>query len=374
MNKSDILVIGAGMAGASAAYELAETRGVTVLERESQPGYHTTGRSAAQFLETYGNATVRALSRASHGFFFETPAGFAEQALLSKRAAMFIARADQLDALKLFEDEVRRLTPSIVRLSAPEAREIVPVLKEGYVAAAVIEPESMDIDVHALHQGYLKGLRQRGGKVVTGAEVTALSRSKGAWTLETPAGSFAAPVVVNAAGAWCDVIAELAGVRPIGLVPKRRTAFTVEPPPGLDISAWPLTIDIDEEFYFKPESGLLLLSPADQTPSPPCDARPEDIDVAIAVDRIQTATALTVPRIAHRWAGLRSFVADKSPVAGMDDDAEGFFWLAGQGGFGIQTAPAMGRAAAALIVSGALPDDLRDQGLRASDLAPQRLR
>jgi len=374
VSTSDFLVIGAGIAGASAAYELAASGSVTVLERESQPGYHTTGRSAAQFLETYGNSVVRGLSRASRGFFFTPPKAFTEQALLSRRPAMFIARADQMDALARFEDEVRRLTPSIERLSPRQTRGIVPVLRKDYVAAAVIEPDAMDIDVHALHQSYLKGLRRRGGKLVTGAEVTALSRSQGRWAVETTASGFAAPVVVNAAGAWCDEVARLAGVRPCGLVPKRRTALTIDPPPGLDISAWPLTIDIDEEFYFKPESGQLMVSPADEAPSPPCDARPEELDVAIAIDRVQTATTLAISRINHKWAGLRSFVADKTPVLGMDNEAEGFFWLAGQGGYGIQTAPAMGRAAAALIATGSLPEDFADQGLSESALAPQRLR
>ncbi len=345
-----------------------------MLERESEPGYHTTGRSAAQFLETYVNSVARCLSRASRAFFFTPPKGFAEQQLLSARAALYIAREDQLDKLTRFEDDVRRLTPSVERLSARQTLEIVPALKESYVASSVIEPEAMDVDIHALHLGYLKGLRRRGGKVVTDAVVSALSRSGGVWMAETPAGSFSAPVIVNAAGAWCDMIAKLAGVRPTGLVPKRRTAFTIDPPPGLDISAWPLTIDIDERFYFKPESGLILVSPADATPSPPCDSRPEDIDIALAVERIQTATTLTVPRINHKWAGLRSFVADDTPVLGMDGEAGGFFWLAGQGGSGIQTAPAMACAVAALIASGAMPDDLAEQGLLESALAPQRLR
>jgi D-arginine dehydrogenase len=374
MERCDFLVVGAGIAGASAAYELAASGRVIVLERESQPGYHTTGRSAAQFLETYGNNVVRGLTRASRAFFFMPPEGFTEQHLLSARPALYIARKDQLESLARFEDGVRRLTPSVERLSAARTLEIVPVLKETYVASSVIEPEATDVDVHALHQGYLKGLRQRGGKVATNAEVTALSKSRGMWNAETSVGAFSAPVVVNAAGAWCDEVARQASVRPCGLVPKRRTAFTVDPPAGVDISAWPLTIDIDEQFYFKPESGLILLSPADETPSPPCDSRPEDIDVALAVDRLQTATTLTVPRIAHKWAGLRSFVADKTPVLGMDNEAGGFFWLAGQGGYGIQTAPAMARAAAALITSGALPEDFAEQDLRESDLAPRRLR
>lgn len=374
MECCDVIVAGAGIAGASAAYELAASGSVIVLERESQPGYHTTGRSAAQFLETYGNSVIRRLTRASRAFFFTQPKGFTEHQLLSARSALYIAREDQLDELARFEDEVRRLTPSVERLSARQTLEIVPVLKEAYVASSVIEPEAMDIDVHALHHGYLKGLRRRGGKVVTDAEVTTLSKSRGMWITETPAGTFSAPVVVNAAGAWCDVIAKLAGVRPSGLVPKRRTAFTIDPPPELDTSAWPLTLDIDEQFYFKPESGLILVSPADETPSPPCDSRPEETDVALAVERIQSATTLTVPRINHKWAGLRSFVADNTPVLGMDGEAGGFFWLAGQGGYGIQTAPAMARAVAALIASGALPDDFAELDLRESALAPQRLR
>lgn len=220
MECCDVIVVGAGIAGASAAYELAASGSVIVLERESQPGYHTTGRSAAQFLETYGNSVIRRLTRASRAFFFTPPDGFAEQPLLSARPALFIAREDQLDELARFEDEVRNLTPNVERLSAHRTKEIVPILKEAYVASSVIEPEAMDIDVHALHQGYLKGLRRRGGKVVTDAEVTALSRAGGAWVTETRAGSFSAPVIVNAAGAWCDVIAKLAGVRSIGLVPK----------------------------------------------------------------------------------------------------------------------------------------------------------
>lgn len=373
MENCDVLVIGAGIAGTSAAYELAASGSVIVLERESQPGYHTTGRSASQFLETYGNSVIRRFTRASRAFFFTPPDGFAEQPLLSARPALFIAREDQLDELARFENEIRSLTPNVERLSARRTKEIVPILKEAYVASSVIELEAKDIDVHALHQGYLKSLRRRGGKVVTDAEVTALSRVGGAWVTETRAGSFSAPVVVNAAGAWCDEIAKLVGVRPIGLVPRRRTAFTFDPPPGLDISAWPVTIDIDEQFYFKPEAGRILASPADETPSPPCDARPEEIDVALAVERVHAATTLTVRRIVHKWAGLRSFVPDKSLVIGFDDALEGFFWLAGQGGYGIQTAPATARTVASLITAGDMPDDIAKLSLRAEEIAPSRL-
>ncbi len=374
MERCDVLIVGAGIAGSSAAYELAGSGRVIVLERENQPGYHTTGRSIAVYTQNYGNRETRALTLASHAFFNEFPRGFVESPILSPLGALSVAREDQLATLDAALGEAQALVSSIRRIDSAEAIEINPSLDPNYVAAAIFEPAACNIDVHALHGGYLKGLRQRGGKVVTNADVVAISRNAGLWNVNTKAGNYSAPILVNAAGAWCDTIAGLAGVRPIGLVPKRRTVFTFDPPRGLDISSWPLTIDIDETFYFKPDAGMILASPADETPSPPCDAQPEEIDVAVAIERVQTATNLQVRRVAHKWAGLRSFVPDRTPVIGMDEDAQSFFWLAGQGGYGIQTAPAIARAVAALITTGDLPDDLIANGLRKSDLAPQRLR
>lgn len=374
MEHCDVLIIGAGIAGASAAYELAAKAGVIVLEGENQPGYHTTGRSAAIYTQNYGNRAIRALTRAGHSFFLRPPQGFSEHPILSQRGAMFVAREDQLDDLDQAFAEAHALVPTIRRIDAAEALEINPVLNPELVGGAMFEPNASDIDVHALHRGFLKGLRDHGGRVVTDARVSAITRKGKLWHVESPAGSFSAPIIVNAAGAWCDQIAELAGVRPVGLVPKRRTVFTFEPPAELDISSWPLTIDMDETFYFKPDAGKILASPADETPSPPCDAQPEELDIAIAIDRLQTVTTLQVRAIDNKWAGLRSFVADKSPVIGMDDQAEGFFWLAGQGGYGIQTSPASGRVTASLILSGTLPEDLIEAGLEQSDLGPQRLK
>jgi len=230
----------------------------------------------------------------------------------------------------------------------------------------------MDMDVHAIHQGFLRGAKAGGGQLVTDAEVLSIARSGGAWQLETSAGRFAAPIVINAAGAWCDVLAQMAGVAPVGLVPKRRTAFTFAPPPDLDTSAWPLVIDADEQFYIKPDAGVLLGSPANEDSVPAQDVQPEELDVAIAADRIETATTLQIGRVLRKWAGLRSFVADKTPVAGFAADAEGFFWLAGQGGYGIQTAPALGRIAAALVQGRALPEDIAALGVQAADLSPRR--
>jgi D-arginine dehydrogenase len=225
-----------------------------------------------------------------------------------------------------------------------------------------------------VHRGYLRGMTARGGRIVTNAEVTGLSRDGSGWRVATRAGDFAAPVVVNAAGAWCDEVAALAGVAPIGLVPKRRTAITFDPPQGQAIHGWPSMIDVDESFYFKPDAGRILASPADETPMPPCDVQPDELDVAILVDRLEQATTLQVKRIASKWAGLRSFVADKTLVAGFDAQAEGFFWLAGQGGYGIQTSPTMARVAAGLVAGKGLPPDLVDLGVSEATLAPDRCR
>ncbi|MBP2314847.1 NAD(P)/FAD-dependent oxidoreductase [Azospirillum soli] len=379
VERIDFLVVGAGMAGASAAYELASHGSVLVLEREPQPGYHSTGRSAALYTQTYGHPVVRALTVASWDFYTAPPEGFTEHPLLTPRGVLLIGRADQTAALDEAFAEGRRLTPSVERFDAAGALARAPFLRDDYVAGAVWEPDAMDIDVHAIHTGYLRGLKARGGRVVTDAGVRAVERRDGLWVATTPAGVFAAPVLVNAAGAWVDALAELAGVRPIGLVPKRRTAITfdpvfADPSEAGGLNGWPMVIDVDEQFYVKPDAGRLLLSPADETPVEPCDVQPEELDIAVAIDRMEQAARFSVRRIAHKWAGLRSFVADKVPVAGFDDEAAGFFWLAGQGGYGIQTAPAMGRTAAALATGGALPPEVAALGVSAADLAPSRLR
>jgi D-arginine dehydrogenase len=371
-NSADFIVVGAGIAGASAAYELAAHGRVIVLEAESQPGYHTTGRSAALYSETYGNAVMRALTTASKAFYLRPPAGFAQHPLLTPRGALLVARADQLAALDHTMSAASALVSNLQRLTGDQVRARVPVFSGDQVAAAMLEPDAMDIDVHALHQGYLRGLMQRGSQVVCNAQVRALARDGAEWRAQTAAGEFAAPVVINAAGAWADVVGALAGAARIGLTPKRRTAITFDAPAGLDLHASPAVCDVDEQWYFKPEAGRLLASPADETPSAPCDAQPEELDVAVLVDRITTRTLLTVAKIRSKWAGLRSFVADKTVVAGFDAHAPGFFWLAGQGGYGIQTAPALGRVAGALARGEKMPAEMQALGLAAGDLAPTR--
>ncbi len=370
--RSDVLVIGAGIAGASVAAELAPRRRVVVLEMEEQPGYHTTGRSAAVFAECYGNAPVRALTRASRPFLEQTPPG-AEVPLLTPRGWLSIARRDQLARLDDLERELRAHGGTVRPVNEAEARALVPILRRGHVAAALLDRSAMDIDVHALHHLYLRRLRAAGGETITGARAVALDRAGGDWRVHTTQGDFAAPLVIDAAGAWADEVGRLAGAAPIGLVPMRRTALILDPPPAMRIAGWPLVVDADESFYFKPEGGKLLASPADETPSPPCDARPEDLDVAVAIDRITAACQLEVSHVRRRWAGLRSFVADRTPVAGFDPRAPGFFWLAGQGGYGIQTAPALSRLAAALVLGEPVPADIAAQGVSAAQLAPDRL-
>lgn len=368
----DFIIVGGGIAGVSAGYFLAPHGSVLLLERETALAYHTTGRSAAIYTQAYGNAVVRALTVAGHDFFTALPDGFSDHALLGPRGALFIGRDDQREALDRAEAEGRQFVESIRRLDATAACAILPVLRPDYVAGGVLEPDAMDIDVHALHQGFVRGIRDRGGTIMTEAEVLAVDRIGADWSVETPGGTWTAPVVINAAGAWCDELAAMAGIDPIGLVPKRRTAVVFEPPADMKVDAWPLTIDVDEEFYFKPEAGKVMGSPADETPMPPCDVQPEELDIAIAIDRIQTATTMTIDRVSHHWAGLRSFVADKTPVAGFDPAASGFFWLAGQGGYGIQTAPALGRVTAALARGVDVPSDIADFGLTAADLSPAR--
>ena len=373
MPRYDIAVIGAGIAGASVAANLlqAGAGSVVLLEMEAQPGYHTTGRSAAIFAATYGPAPIRALTRASAAFYTAPPDGFSDTPLISPRDILMIARPDQATALEALVAEVSDQAAVDV-LDAAQTRAANPLIRAGYAAGAMLDRTGQDIDVAALHQGYLRLFRARGGTVLTRAGVTDVQRVGAGWRLALPRDTVEADRVVNAAGAWADEVGQMAGADPIGLRPKRRTALMIAAPDGVQTDPLPLTVDVEEAFYLKPDAGKLLISPADETPSPPCDAQPEELDVAICVDRIETAFDLSVRRIESKWAGLRSFVADKAPVVGPSARDDGFFWLAGQGGYGIQTAPALSRLAAALILDQPVPADIADQGLEPCDLAPDR--
>ncbi|HEY2628667.1 MAG TPA: FAD-binding oxidoreductase [Usitatibacter sp.] len=372
-HKVDFVVVGAGIAGASVAATLAERGSVVVLDMEEHAGYHTTGRSAALYSKIYGNSVIRALTRASHEFLFRPPADFALHPLVSPRPTLYFAREDQaasLDRMRADED----VKTGTKLLDASSAASMVPIFRPDYLHAAALDPESADIDVHELHQAFLRRTRALGGRIALGAAVREARSHGSTWSVSTAQESFVAPVVVNCAGAWGDEFASLAGVRPIGLRPLRRTAMRIEAPAGTDVARWPVAIDVDEEFYFKPEAGALLLSPADEHESPACDVQPEEIDVAIAVDRFEGATTLRVERVTRRWAGLRVFTKDRTPAIGFDDVARGFFWLVGQGGYGIQTSPALGRLAAALASGEPAPPDVAAHGVRLDTLAVERFR
>ncbi len=372
MQSTNVLIIGAGMAGASAAYFLAPHGKVLLLEREAQPGYHATGRSAAMYVETYGNAVVRAITTASRSFYFNPPLDFSEQPMVTLRGALVFGSAADHAALQHRLQSMRALVPNIEWWTQADILQRVPVLRPECALHGVYEPDAMDMDVHAIHQGFLKGAKAAGAELVCDAEVLRVQRRPDGWLVDTPVGQFLANTVVNAAGAWCDEVAEMAGVVSVGLVPKRRTAFTCEAPAGCDISRWPLLLNAQESLYFKPDAGVLLVSPANEDPVPPQDVQPEELDVAIAVDRLETVTTMQIRQVRRKWAGLRSFVADKTPVVGFAPDAPGFFWLAGQGGYGIQTAPAMGELTSALVRGLPVPAHMVALGLRVQDVAPGR--
>jgi D-arginine dehydrogenase len=371
----DFLIIGSGIAGASAAAFLAPRARVAVIERESAHGYHTTGRSAALYSPLYGNAAFRALTVASRDFLTSPPEGFSAHPILTPRGVLYIASESQRASLAAFVDGAEALGIRIVPKTRDEALTLCPALRPEHLAAAVHEPDAMDIDVEALHQGYLRLARAAGAMIRLDSEVTALERRNGVWTARLAGGELiTTSVVIDAAGAWADVVAQRAGASPIGLTPLRRTAFIVDPPEGRDVTRWPSVIDADEAFYFKPDAGRLLISPADETPSEPCDAWVEDLIIAECVERMQEAADVPVRRILRSWAGLRTFAPDRSPVIGYDPQMEGLFWLAGQGGYGVQSSAAAGRTAAALALGEGLPKDVATLGLRAADISPARFR
>jgi D-arginine dehydrogenase len=337
----DIAVIGAGMAGASLAAEVAGHASVLLLEAEDQPGYHSTGRSAAFWAESYGGPFVQPLTSAS-GPFLE------EHGLLGPRGALHLADEEGLTALTALEAEFGG-DVGFERLGRDRLESLMPGLRPGWIAG-LLEPSCADIDVAALHGLYLASARRQGTTVATGARVRALGREGDGWAIETAAGLFRAGIVVDAAGAWADRVAVMAGAAPIGLQPYRRTLMQLRVAPPAP-AGLPLVIDALGRFYFKPEAGgRLWLSPHDETPCDPCDCAPEELDVAEAIDRLERVVDWKVERVERRWAGLRTFAPDRRPVYGFDPVVPDFFWCAGQGGFGIQTAPAAAKLAAALLL------------------------
>lgn len=382
-----VVIVGGGIAGASLAYVLAREPGVsvTLVERETQCGAHTTGRSAALYMPSYGPPAIRALTLASRSFYADPPADFAATPLITPRGALHVAweQDDPLTTvaqaratLDAILSNLHALGAQGEALTAEDCLRRCPALRGDGLVGGVFEREALDMDVHAILQGFLRGAKQAGCALVTSAEVQALDRRDGAWVARTSAGDFTADLIVNAAGAWADEVGALAGARPVGLQPKRRSAFTFDPPEGVDCSAWPAVIDAAERFYFKPDAGRLLGSPANADPVLPHDVQPEDLDIAEGIWAIEQSTTLSIRRPRSTWAGLRSFVADGEPACGHDPDVPGLFWLAGQGGYGIQSAPGLARAAASLLLDKdkPLPRELAALGLRTEALSVQRLR
>jgi len=373
MTDFDFLIIGSGIAGASAGAALAKRARVAIFEREPVHAYHTTGRSAAMWTALYGNDVIRALTVASRPFYDHPPSGFAEHPLLTPRPGVYFAGRANLASLDGIDDGAAELGIVTRRLDAAEIEQTCPLFRPGLLGGGLVEPNSADIDVNALHQGYLRLAKAAGADIRTDAEVVALEQGPAGWNVRLADDQrVTARVIVDAAGAWADTVAAMAGAHPAGLAPLKRTAFLVEAPAGLETRGWPSMIEADETFYFKPDSGRLLISPCDETPSAPCDAWAEDIDVAECVERLQAWVDLPVRRIIRSWAGLRTFAPDRTPVIGYDGAIANFFWLAGQGGYGVQTAPAAGRLAAALAMGDPAPADITALGLKTERLAPGR--
>ena len=364
MTRYDIAIVGAGIAGASLAARLAPHGRVLLLEAEDQPGYHATGRSAAFWSETYGGPAIQPLSTASGPWLWNPPAEYSDRPFLGPRGELFIATHADRAALDGFAAE---FAGSGVALERVDPRPRVPGLRAEW-SQALWEPSCADIHVAELHVACLKVARRGGVDVRTGAALLAAERRDGAWHLTTRAGDAVADTLVNAAGAWADPVAALAGAAPLGIAPYRRTMvqLAVDPPLAADV---PLIRDARDRFYVKPEAGgRAWLSPHDEIPTPPCDARPEELDVAMAVDRLERAVDWRV-RVERAWAGLRSFAPDRLPVYGFDPVLPGFFWFAGQGGFGIQTAPAAAALAAHLLGA---PADPLAAGLDPARYSPSR--
>jgi D-arginine dehydrogenase len=373
MASFDVLVIGGGIAGASIGYELATDRSVGLLEMEPALAHHTTGRSIATFLESYGGRTIRLLTSASRDFMEHPPAGF-EGPILKPLPLVWVAGVGQDDALREMYDAVSETVPGLELLGVDDVVQRTQVMRGDWMCGGMVEPGASEIDVAALHGGYVSGLRRRGGSIHTASGMVRAERRAGRWHVTDARGdSHDAAVVVNAAGSWCDLVAASAGVRPVGIHPLRRTIFSISAPAGVEPTSVPLTADIAGTFYFKPEVGQILCSPADEVPSDPCDAKPEELDIAKAIDVINAATTLDIRHVRSSWAGLRNFVADRAPVCGFDDEAEGFFWYVGQVGYGIQMSPALARAGAELVRSGSLPADIAARGLEPEHLHRARL-
>ncbi len=368
--KFDYIVIGAGIAGASVAAHLTTSASVVILEMEDRPGYHTTGRSAAAYEPNYGPKPILAFARASDEFFNVPPSGFADAPLLTKRASLMLEPDSQSqNAAKFLSD-----ASSVEEISASEIKKLWPIFRDGYAKRGFIDHSTGDLDVDLLHRGYLKLFKARGGKLLVSSPAQKIARHANSWMITTPQGEFSTPNLINASGAWGDEIAKLAGIKPIGLIPKRRSIGVIPIEGYPDFMSWPFVVDAAETWYCKPQSGKMIVSSADETPVEPHDAFADDMAIAVGIERMMEASTLEVTRLEHSWGGLRTFTPDGSPAIGFDPSTEGFFWLVGQGGYGILSAPGLSRTAAAMALHQPLPEDVLAHGLNLNDILPNRFR
>ena len=370
MQNFDCIVIGAGIAGASIAAHLAENRSVCLVEMEDRPGFHTTGRSAASYEPNYGPAPMLAFTRASEKFFKSPPPGFSDAPLFTKRSSMFF----EADGQEKFTAKLLSQGAGLEEISYAAAKIRYPVLRDGYAQRVFFDASTGDLDVDLIHRGYLKLFKHQGGNLLLSQPVQSLQRHANHWQIQCTSEKLNAPLVINAAGAWGDVVAGLAGVKPVGLIPKRRSIGIIPYQSTEAFDHWPMVTDVGETWYSKPQSGKLIVSSADATPVEPHDAYADDMAIAEGVDRLMTATTIAVERLDHSWGGLRTFAPDGMPVVGFDPHTEGFFWLVGQGGYGIQSSPALSEAAAALAMGKAIPQRVLDLGLEIAHIRPERLR
>jgi D-arginine dehydrogenase len=368
MTQFDFLVVGAGIAGASIAAHLAATHKVLLIDMEERAGYHTTSRSAASYEPNYGPAPMLAFTRASDHFFKNPPAGFADAVLLTPRASLFFEAEGQAE----FTAKLLQNAASLEEISIAKAGELFPVLKPDYATRCFLDAHTADIDVDVLHRGYLKMFKARGGTLLLSSPLQSATRKNATWLTHCGSSQLNTKTIINASGAWGDVVAEMCGVRPMRLTPKRRSIGLVPMPDGLNFNNWPMVTDVAETWYAKPQSGKLMVSSADATPVEPHDAYADDMAIAEGVDRLMTATTLEVQRLDHSWGGLRTFAPDGNPVVGYDPFTEGFFWLVGQGGYGIQSCPALSATAAAMALHQPIAKVIVDLGLNSDDIKPDR--
>lgn len=362
---ADVVIVGGGIAGISLAYRLAAAgTSAIVLEREDWPGQHATGRSAAMYEPTFGPPVMRAFTRASGGFFHAPPDGFAAAPLVTDRGVLMVGEAGD-EALM-----AQALEWGYEETTVAHARRLVPLLRPATAIGFLWDPATKDIDVDALLQGFLRGAKRAGATVACALPLVAAQWSQGVWRLETAGGRFEAPIAVNAAGAWADEVARLFGAKPQQLQARRRSAMIVRAPDGAE--RWPQVFPAREDFYAKPTAGKLMISPADADPVEPHDAFADDLRLAEGAAAFERLIDWPVSRVERSWGGLRTFAPDGDPVVGFDDDVAGLFWLAGQGGYGIQTSPALSDAAASLVTGKPLPGYIAAEGVTTGALGPQR--